>query len=101
MNTVKEALIAAREVIRSPFRWFSANASAVDGLGCRVDPKSDDAVAWSTVGAFQRAVEDAQLRSKAADALVRAAGRTWHVQLNTGITHRELMEAFEKAIEAA
>jgi hypothetical protein len=103
MSEVTEVLVAARELIVEPDRWTKRTLAAnEEGVG--VDPTSEEAVCWCTVGAIQKAAASANNPDELEHLAVRAMFNTYipYYPLgdwNDGSTHELVLSVFDKAIE--
>ena len=96
--TTKEALIKARKLIEKPENWTKGEP-ARNTEGIRVNPTSEEAVCWCSLGALV-AVEDG-LSVFTYDALapyMKDYIPAFNDSVNT--THADILEAFDKAIHA-
>jgi hypothetical protein len=103
MTTVRDALIAARELISSPQRWTTA-WYARDSNGAPVDPLDASACKWCALGALRHVTGSA---NEIAPAI--AACRTALMQqipgesvntLNDYSGHGAVLSMFDRAIAA-
>jgi len=99
MTTTKQTLIAARALIEKPENW-TQKAMARDAIGCKVNLSNPGAVCFCALGAIDKSAPFENLFLEAIRALKPYMG--WAIEtFNDRHTHAEVLEAFDKAIEAA
>ena len=111
--TVKELLIAAKELISDPARWTKgAGARDAKGVSCNTD--APEAVCWCSAGAIYRTTLSGECLDEARRELSKAARKlapelfgdqaffTDYVGLNDAkeTTHADVMKMFDTAIGA-
>lgn len=101
MSTL-ETLIAARKLIESPRRW-TQGTSARDKRGVNVPSTSLKAVCWCAYGAIWRisGFDKDQLSTKALRAAMSVEYDHEAFEFNDRHTHKEVLAAFDEAIEKA
>ncbi len=97
-QSVLQLLTQARALIQQPERW-TQNTYARDVTGDPVDPRSTEAFCWCTIGAIAKVSEGQIVAQEARDHLVKTAMHVKLDRFNDTMTHRAVLEAFDKAIE--
>ena len=96
--TTKEILVKARKLIEKPENW-TKGTNARDTEGIAIDPKSEEAVCWCSIGALV-AVEDILSINtfRALSPYMKQYIASFNDAIDT--THTDILEAFDKAIHA-
>lgn len=103
---MKDILQAARKTITKPDRWVKGSLALNAPHGQRVHPAALDAKCWCAMGAVMRATNELRGAWNHPDfevvnvALAQAMGRGVP-GFNDTSTHEQVLQAFDKAIEAA
>lgn len=104
MTTTRDTLVAARALIAEPGMW-TQRAFARNANGLPVSDSYGLATCWCSVGAIRVASKRSSVRADTASALVRRgignpeSLAEWNDAPER--THAEVLEAFDRAIEAA
>lgn len=98
---VSEVLIAAKSLIDTPDKWIQG-AYAADSSGCDIAPSSTNACKFCSIGALVRVGVGLYANYSVSEAYLTHAMRCDTIsRFNDSHTHSEVMEAWDRAIEAA